>query len=718
MAFDLGQDNTKQPITNYVSDMKERLQKAYDLASKAAKQAQEKQKSYYDLKVRGNNIEVGDRVMVKVLAFEGKHKLANKWEEDPYIVLAKPNPELPVYVVGKENGEGRKRTLHRNLLLPIGTFNNNKNNSLERTVINKPTPAPRKKLKISDQRQVHTPELESDANDDSSDDELFVRKVVNMPRLSSSQNHSGHSEEHIDSSAGADVENDNVIEEISDTEVDENSNFEQSENNANRAYYDSTFRTWDQSSVSCQQLGAWDEGQFSVKGIKVPLRPSHLPMDQFFWIGARTQQTPWFTHLGCYETPTASVQRDISNETYPTFACYLFCARFQIYLTMGISRKTCYCYDNVQNHRRLGNEQCSYETFPGIHDELYGAPNPGSVVVYTYHQTRPLADANDYGNCASFRFYGTSPVKHNYESCLNRRGIICANGLIIKNAELSWVDAVKRCGSLKANFNGYYSGMTESIKYWPLRTGFYRRSIEKWTPPGNINFNVDNLRSFHCVAVKVSDDGTLYDITYPQLCTKSLPTLCERSTRVDGNWASWGAWGQCPVTCGGGVVRRSRTCSNPPPKHGGNDCVGDAHDTKPCNTNLCPVDGAWSDWSSWSPCSKSCGEGHETKTRTCTNPAPEHGGKDCPGDSKETRACIGCPAGSSLTPWSAWGQCSVTCGPGGERTRSLCKRKRTRTCDDPPAQHGGSKCVGNSIQKERCSDCIGQYFAEMLVKDE
>ena len=57
-----------------------------------------------------------------------------------------------------------------------------------------------------------------------------------MPGLSSSQNHSGHSEEHIDNSAGADVENDNVIEneEVSDAEVDENSNFEQSENNAIR----------------------------------------------------------------------------------------------------------------------------------------------------------------------------------------------------------------------------------------------------------------------------------------------------------------------------------------------------------------------------------------------------------------------------------------------------------------------------------------------------
>lgn len=42
---------------------------------------------------------------------------------------------------------------------------------------------------------------------------------------------------------------------------------------------------------------------------------------------------------------------------------------------------------------------------------------------------------------------------------------------------------------------------------------------------------VDNLHSSHCVAVKVNDDGTLYEITYPQLCTKSLPTLCEKSTR-------------------------------------------------------------------------------------------------------------------------------------------------------------------------------------------
>lgn len=37
--------------------------------------------------------------MVKIVAFEGKHKLANRWEEEPYVVLDRPNPDIPVYIV-------------------------------------------------------------------------------------------------------------------------------------------------------------------------------------------------------------------------------------------------------------------------------------------------------------------------------------------------------------------------------------------------------------------------------------------------------------------------------------------------------------------------------------------------------------------------------------------------------------------------------------------
>lgn len=55
----------------------------------------------------GNNIEVGDRVFVKILVFDGKYKFFNEWEEDFYIILLKLNFDIFVFIVKKENGEGR-----------------------------------------------------------------------------------------------------------------------------------------------------------------------------------------------------------------------------------------------------------------------------------------------------------------------------------------------------------------------------------------------------------------------------------------------------------------------------------------------------------------------------------------------------------------------------------------------------------------------------------
>ena len=50
--------------------------------------------------------------------------------------------------------------------------------------------------------------------------------------------------------------------------------------------------------------------------------------------------------------------------------------------------------------------------------------------------------------------------------------------------------------------------------------------------------------------------------------------------------------------------------------------------SKTC-TNTTPINGGWSSYSSYTPCTKACGGGTQTKRRTCSNPSPQHGGNEC-----------------------------------------------------------------------------------------
>ena len=45
--------------------------------------------------------------------------------------------------------------------------------------------------------------------------------------------------------------------------------------------------------------------------------------------------------------------------------------------------------------------------------------------------------------------------------------------------------------------------------------------------------------------------------------------------------------------------------------------------------SLTAIDGGYSDWSECSGCTLSCGGGTQTLVRTCTNPPPSDGGKNC-----------------------------------------------------------------------------------------
>ena len=62
------------------------------------------------------------------------------------------------------------------------------------------------------------------------------------------------------------------------------------------------------------------------------------------------------------------------------------------------------------------------------------------------------------------------------------------------------------------------------------------------------------------------------------------------------------------------------------------------------------VNGAYSPWSDWTPCMVTCGGGESMRTRQCTNPSPEFGGKDCSslGKSTEIMKCKNDPCPGNI----------------------------------------------------------------------
>ena len=106
--------------SDYVVGLRHRLDEAYRKARQNSDEKGIQNKRVYDRKARSSVLFPGDRVLVKNVSIRGKHKLADRWEHDPYIVVSQPNFDIPVYEVKREGARFKKsRTLHRNLLLPF-----------------------------------------------------------------------------------------------------------------------------------------------------------------------------------------------------------------------------------------------------------------------------------------------------------------------------------------------------------------------------------------------------------------------------------------------------------------------------------------------------------------------------------------------------------------------------------------------------------------------
>ena len=105
--------------SKYVDRLQRCLAHAYKTAKTFTDKESSRQKALFDKRSKDLRLQPGDLCLVKKTSWKARHKIQNRWEDDLYVILSQTNEDIPVYTI-RNTATADEKTLHRNLLLPLG----------------------------------------------------------------------------------------------------------------------------------------------------------------------------------------------------------------------------------------------------------------------------------------------------------------------------------------------------------------------------------------------------------------------------------------------------------------------------------------------------------------------------------------------------------------------------------------------------------------------
>ena len=90
------------------------MRTACGIASRKIREAGQKQKKYYDkgqAKKASDFLTIDTQVLVKWTGFQERHKIADIWEDDVYVITDQPNKDIPVYIVENQMMKQLKQSI-------------------------------------------------------------------------------------------------------------------------------------------------------------------------------------------------------------------------------------------------------------------------------------------------------------------------------------------------------------------------------------------------------------------------------------------------------------------------------------------------------------------------------------------------------------------------------------------------------------------------------